>query len=197
MPKLFFALLLFAPILAVSQSDTTKASIYTTQIKDCGGGSGCFEFVSVATGTKEELFTKALQAVSRMFVGGRGSLAVQDNKQCLIEFKGMTADYFARQAMLNRTIGHFTYKATIQTKDGRYRVLFTDIKYENSGELMLKSGADITEDYPANWNKKFTYTNSANWWKAMQSAALSEFRYTTQQIDDALNEKAVEASSKW
>ncbi len=174
--------------------DSSLHKIASQKIIKGEGGKGYYEFIGQAQGSKEELFVKAKQALYRTFTSGDAVIQMEDKESGLIEGKGRTQTFYGKQAGFTRDLGRFIYRITIQTKDNKYRILFSEIIYEK-GELYLKGGADIAEDYPSNW--KHQYNNTEAWWAGLKKLADSELKAIAIILDSALNGRTKDTKDKW
>ena len=176
------------------KQDSTSLKISTMKVLKDENGKGYYEFIGQAKGTKEELFTRAKQALYRTYDSGDAVIQMDEKEAGLIEGKGRTQTNYGKYAGFTRDLGRFSYRLTVQTKDDKYRLLFSDFVYEK-GELLLKGGADIAEDYPSNW--KDIYKKTEAWWAGLKKSADSEVKAIVSILDTALNAKTKDTNSRW
>lgn len=67
-------------------------------------------------------------------------------------YTGMTDQLIYKNMGLDDNGGHFSYDYKAEFKDGRTRLTIENIKY-HKGRILLKEGADLSEEYPHNWTK--------------------------------------------
>ena len=85
--------------------------------------------------------------------------------------------------------GVFSYDLTLDFKEGKARLTLDNIIYQRgklSNSMILKSGANLADEYPTNWPTLGKKSMLAHW-QQMQATANSELSSLAQSFQAAIN----------
>lgn len=187
---LFFLLL---PLFSVAQ-DTTKVSkidtsrqpIIVPELTKDENGKGRMEIVVEHPGSKEQLFVRAKVWVFKTYNSGESVVQMEDKEAGVIVGKGATERLTYKNGLVTNDAGYFAYQITLSFKEGKYRCVVDDIKYKR-GDMILKEGADIAEDYPSNWGN-FGKGQKEREWIKMKEQATNHLKLVLVSLQTSMSE---------
>jgi hypothetical protein len=146
-------------------------------------------YVVPATGSQDELFIRGKDWLFRTYNSGKTVEQFEDKAAGHITAKARTQPLTWKAGLgIVNDAGAFSYNLTLDFKEGKARLVIDNITYQK-GELknsmILKSGADLADDYPANWptlGKK----SMTEHWREMQVSASQELSLIAKSFEAAV-----------
>ncbi|PVY43249.1 DUF4468 domain-containing protein [Pontibacter virosus] len=166
----------------------------TAQIPTTDGRAHYSVVTTVDGMNKDELYLAALAWVNKTYNSGKTVTQTANQDGGMIIGKALSNRLLYNNMGMKKDAGHFAYTFTIQTKDGRYKVDIESITYEK-GEMVLKPGADLAEDFPHNWTGLIgDNKQTRREWLSMQGQAHAYFTLLLEDLA-AHMQKAKQASA--
>ncbi|GAB3323395.1 hypothetical protein GCM10027511_32340 [Hymenobacter humi] len=168
-------------------AQTTTAPTVTTV-----DGKARIEFIVPALGEQDALFLKGKDWLYKTYNSGKTVEQYDDKAAGRIAVKARTQElkWNAGLGIVN-TAGCFTYNMTLDFKEGKSRLIIEDITYQKGqlkDAMILASGADLADTFPANWPTLGKKAMTKHW-NEMQAAGTSELLLLATSFQSALTKK--------
>lgn len=174
------------PVLANGQAVEKTAPTITN------GKSELILVVSVA-GSQDELFLRGKDWVFKTYNSGKTVEQYEDKSAGRLVIHARTSELSWKVGLgITNDAGAFTYDMTLDFKDNKARITIDNIVYkrgEMKNAMILQSGANLGDEYPANWptlGKKSMTTH----WKLMQDQANADMVLLADSFKSALTVKS-------
>lgn len=167
-----FLALIFASKISAQNQDSTKIEI--AELKKDANGKGVFDEIRVLKAGKDTLFLSAKEWVYKTYKSGDAVIQIEDKEAGVLVCRGRTQAATIRNAGVRVEAGTFTYDFKVSVKPEKYRILVSNITYQR-GDLVVREGADIIEDYPSNWPSGFK-KQYQKWWNEIKSSGKIELQ---------------------
>lgn len=153
----------------IAQIDTSRQPVIIPEITKDENGKGRMEIVVGHPGSKEQIFVRAKEWVFKTYNSGKSVVQMEDKEAGVIVGEGVTERLTYKNGLITNDAGYFAYQITLNFKEGKYRCVIDKIKYKR-GDMVLKEGADIAEDYPSNWGDFGKGQKEREWIKMKEQA---------------------------
>lgn len=155
-------------------------------------GKARVEFIVSAPGDQNALFLKGKDWLYKTYNSGKTVEQYDDKAAGRIAVKARTQElkWNAGLGIVN-TAGCFTYNMTLDFKEGKSRLIIENITYQKGqlkDAMLLASGADLADTYPANWPTLGKKAMTKHW-NEMQAAGTNELLLLATSFQSAVTKK--------
>lgn len=188
MKKLIFLQLMMLAFSAIFGQDSLKTNeIIIPEMELDDNGRAMFQLIVEQKGTKDALYLNGKTWVFDTYKSGKAVIQMEDKEGGVIIGNGRTGTLIYKNMGVKVDAGNFKYTITLNFKDGKYRCIIDNITYKK-GELLVKEGADYSEEFPHNWSKIGKKYNKKQW-GLMKEQALVEFQSIFVSLQEFMNKK--------
>lgn len=140
------------------------------------------EVVSIDSTIKSDIYTSALEWVNKTYKSGKSVIQTTDKDGGMILGKAVSPSLIYNNSGFKVDGGYFSYTISIFCKDNKFKYIIDNITY-NKGEMALKPGADLAEDFPHNWTGLIGKNKQTRReWKSFQRQADTEFKFVIEDL---------------
>ena len=128
-------------------------------------------------GSQDELFVRGKDWLFRTFNSGKTIEQYEDKTAGRLVAHPRTASLTWKAGLgIVNDAGDFSYNLTLDFKEGKARILIDNVVYQKGTQhnsMILQSGANLNDEYPANW-PTFGKKSMLAHWQQMQASATNE-----------------------
>lgn len=169
----FFLVLIALPVIAQTNSDGPV--IDTTRNEQ-----GSFIISSVirtkdSLVSKDKIFETLKQAIYKSFGSGDAVIEYESKEEGKIYGRANTSVLTYNNTFVKMNGGRFKYEITILCKQGRAKVILSNITHKGGDMNQMRDGSDYSDDFPSTWSKGGKKQSQREWVK-MKEQAFKEFQ---------------------
>lgn len=170
----------------VAQTSVTAPIVTTVD------GKARIEYIVPALDEQDALFLKGKDWLYKTYNSGKTVEQYDDKAAGRIAVKARTQElkWNAGLGIVN-TAGCFTYSMTLDFKEGKSRLIIENITYQKGqlkDAMILASGADLADAFPANWPTLGKKAMTRHW-NEIQAAGTNELLLLATSFQNAVTKK--------
>ena len=123
--------------------------------------------------SKDQIYDKAKAWIFKTFPSGKSVMQNEDKESGKIICQGNTGQLTYTSMLVKMNGGRFKYNLTIFSKDGKAKILISEITHIPGEITWMKAGSNYSDDYPSQWPASGGNQAQKQWVK-MKAQALSE-----------------------
>lgn len=153
------------------------------------------EIIEIPEMTKADLYIATLEWYNKTYNSGKSVIQSADKDGGMIIGNAISENVIYNNMGIKKDGGNFSYTISVYCKDNKFKYVIDNITYRK-GDMALKAGANLAEDFPSNWtgwlgdNKQ-----TRREWKSFQTQANIYFEILINDLKKHL--KNSKSKSNW
>ena len=181
----FFSLFLSAIIFGQNNMDLQQVKMDSA--RDESGNFSIYGIIRTQDSlvSKEKVFEVLKEAIYRNYGSGDAVIEYENKEEGKIYGRAHTSSLTYMNTFVKMNGGQFAYEITLLTKQGKAKIILSDIIHKKGEMVQMKDGSHFEDEFPSTWGK-MGKKQSAKEWIKMKEQAYVQFKGIFFMLNDSL-----------